>query len=147
MRIIDGKLTNLAAFSGLSISVSGGVGGSVLATGRLPLGFAIALGSTLALAATLLLGGVVTAFKGLKPRGYQGVEESAAEARLLQGSLERDVQDAWASFAATLVVNLVSARQANDAKATAAIRTFWLVGAGFSLLVLAIVVVAVGSVV
>lgn len=43
MRIIDSKLSNLAAFSGLSISVSGGVGGSVLAAGKLQLGFEIGL--------------------------------------------------------------------------------------------------------
>ncbi len=147
MRIIDGKLTNLAAFSGVSIAISGSVGGSVLAGGKLALGFAIALGATIAVAATLLLCGVVTAFRGLSPKAYEGIDEPSAEARVEQGSLERTADEAWARFASTLVVHLVSARQANDAKADATTRAFWLVGAGFAILVLAIVVTAVGSVV
>ena len=147
MRVIDGKLTNLAAFSGISISISGGVGGSVLTAGRLELGFAIALGASIAVAATLLLCGVVTAFRGLSPQGYDGVDEPSVEARVEQVSLERAADEAWATFASTLIVHLVSARTANDAKAEATTRAFRLVGAGFSILVLAIVVTAVGSVV
>jgi hypothetical protein len=34
METIDGKLSQLAAFCGVSISITGGVGGSVLAAGR-----------------------------------------------------------------------------------------------------------------
>jgi hypothetical protein len=147
MRVIDSKLTNLAAFSGVSISISGAVGGSVLAAGKLHLGFEIGLGASIVIAATLLLWGVVTAFRGLSPKLYQGVDEASAEARILQESLERKADEAWATFASTLVVHLVSARKANDKKADLAINAFRLVGSGFAVLVVAIVVTAVGSVV
>jgi hypothetical protein len=147
MRTIDSKLSNLAAFSGLSISVSGGVGGSVLAGGKLHLGFAIGLGAAILVAALLLLWGVITAFRGLSPKLYRGVDEPSVKARLQQDMLERSAESAWATFASTLVVQLVSAREANDKKADLALKAFRLVGSGFAVLVTAIVVTAVGSVV
>jgi len=147
LRILDGKLTNLAAFSGVSISISGGVGGSVLAGGKLSLGFSIALGASIAIAAGLLLAGVIAAFVGLRPKDYEGITEDEAEARLLQESLERSSDEVWARFAATIVANMISAREANDRKAGAVTRAFHLVGGGFSVLVVAILITAVGSVV
>jgi hypothetical protein len=147
LRILDGKLTNLAAFSGVSLAISGSVGGSVLAAGKLSLGFSITLGATVAIAASLLLAGVISAFSGLHPHEYEGITEADAEARLTQRSLERSEDEAWAQFAATAVVNLVSARMANDSKADTVERTFRLVGAGFSVLVVALLITAVGSVV
>jgi hypothetical protein len=147
LRILDGKLTNLAAFSALSISISGGVGGSVIAGGRLALGFAIALGAVIGLAAVLLLLGVIAAFRGLSPKDFEGVTEGDAEARLTQGALERPPDEAWATFASTVVAQLVSARAANDKKAEAVTTVFRLVGCGFGVLVLAVLLTAVGAVV
>jgi hypothetical protein len=68
MKTMDGKLTQLAAFSGVSISISGSVGGSVLAAGHLRHGFLIALGTCVGVAACLLLAAVVIAFRALSPK-------------------------------------------------------------------------------
>ena len=147
MRALDGKLTQLAAFSGVSISISGGLGGSVLASGRLPLGFAIALGASIAVAAGFLLAGVITAFRTLSPKLYQGVDEQAVIARTTPNALRREPSEAVATFAATRRIVLVEARQINDRKADCATRTFRWVGCGFSALVVALLVTAIGSVV
>src|SRR4051794_10464683 len=65
MKTLDNKLVSIAAFSGVSLSVSGSVGASVVANGSLSLGFTIALGATLTVAVLLLLIAVLCCFAGL----------------------------------------------------------------------------------
>jgi hypothetical protein len=47
MKVLDGKLSTLATFSGLSVSISASLGANVLVAGKLCTGFTIALGATL----------------------------------------------------------------------------------------------------
>jgi hypothetical protein len=61
MKVLDGKLTNIAAFSGLALSIGGAVGSSVVVSGRLGLGFTIALGAVLSIAVSLLLARAILA--------------------------------------------------------------------------------------
>lgn len=147
MRSIDAKLTQLAAFSGISISITGGLGGSMLASGGLPLGFAIAVGALISAAALLLLAGVVQVFWMLSPKKYLGVDEGAVAQRTIPSNLRREPEVAIAEFAASRREALKTARGINDKKAEAAIQTFICVGIGFTLLVLGLIVAAVGSVV
>lgn len=147
LRAIDGKLTQLAAFAGVSISISGSVGGSVLAAGRLPLGFLIALGCCVTVASGLLLAAVIIAFRALSPKLYRGVDEEAVIARTTPDALRRKPEGAIATFAASRRDVLVQARFINDQKAAATTRTFLCAGLGFGVLVLGVVVTAAGSVV
>ncbi len=147
MRTLEGKLTQLAAFSGVSISISGGLGGTVLAGSNLQLGFQIALGTAIALAALALLGGVVIAFLALSPKLYLGVDEAAVIQRTTPESLNREPSEAFATYAASRRDTLLTARKINDRKARATTRTFGLVAAGFSMLVVSVLIVAIGSVV
>lgn len=147
MQTIDSKLGQLAAFSGISISISAGVGGSVISSGRLSLGFLIALGACVVVASALLLGGVISAFAALTPKLYDAIDERAVDARTWPTALRGDTSDAVARIAAGRREMFETARRVNDDKAAATTRTFRLVGAGFTLLVVAVVVIAVGSVV
>jgi len=147
MRGIDSKLTQLAAFAGVSISISGSVGGSVLAAGRLSPGFLIALGSCLALGVSLLLAAVISAFRALSPKAYQGIDEEAVADRVTKEALARPPDQAIATFAGSRRDVLFKARSIIDGKADAAIRTFIWAGCGFVMIVLGLLVTAVGSVV
>ena len=147
LRSIDAKLSQLAAFSGVSISISATVGGSVLAAGRLSLGFLIALGASITLAAAFLLFAVITAFRGLAPKLYIGPTEEAITARTTGDALRREPEDVMATFVGSRRDVLVHARAINDGKARATTKTFIFAGTGFALIVLAVVVTAVGSVV
>jgi hypothetical protein len=147
MKTLDGKLTQLAAFSGVSISISGSVGGSVLAAGHLKHGFLIALGACIGVAACLLLAAVVIAFRGLSPQWYRGIDESSPQLRTKPEALRREPSVAIAEIAAGRRDIFLAARAVNDKKAKATIRTFVCAGLGFALLVVGLLVTAVGSVV
>jgi len=147
MKTIDGKLTQLAAFSGVSISISGGLGGSVLAAGHLPHGFLIALGACIGLAAGFLLTAVVIAFRALSPKLYRGIDVAAVQSRTTPDALVRDPSEAIAVIAAGRRDVFLTARDVNDRKARATTRTFISAGLGFGLLVVGLLVIAVGSVV
>jgi hypothetical protein len=146
MHGIDAKLTQLASFSAVSISISGGLGAGVLASSRLDLAFLIALGTCISVAAALLLAAVITSFRALAPKLYQGVDEAAVDHRTTPNSLKRPPQEAMASFAASRRDVLKAARAINDRKAKSASRAFLLVGLAFATLVLGLVNTAVGSV-
>ena len=146
MRGIDAKLSQLAAFSGVSITISGGLGANVLASSRLGDGFLIALGACISIAALLLLIAVVSAFSALKPKLYKGVDEASVGARTTPNALRRQPEEAIAVFAASRREALITARAINDRKAKAASRSFVLVGAAFGALVASLIVTAVGSV-
>jgi hypothetical protein len=147
MRTIDSKLTQLAAFSGVSISISAAVGGSVLAAGHLKHGFLIALGSCIGAAACLLLAAVVIAFRALSPKWYRGIDESAPVIRTKPEALVREPSEAIAEIAAGRRDMFLTARKVNDKKAKATTRTFVCAGLGFGLLVAGLLITAVGSVV
>jgi hypothetical protein len=147
MKTMDGKLTQLAAFSGVSISISGSVGGSVLAAGHLKHGFLIALGSCIGVAACLLLAAVVIAFRALSPKWYRGIDESAPVMRTTPEALLRDPSVAIAQIAAGRRDIFLTARRVNDKKAKATVRTFVCAGLGFAFLVAGLLITAIGSVV
>jgi hypothetical protein len=145
-RVLDGKLGQLAAFCGVSISITGAVGGSVVAAGRLSLGFTIALGAVLSTAALLLLAGVVLAFRGLAPKDFAGVSRNGARGRLKEERLALPASEGLPRLAATYVKVLERAREVNENKAQATTRAFVCVGLGFASLVLALLTAVVGSV-
>lgn len=147
MKILDSKLTNLAAFSGVSLSVTSSVGGSVIAAERVALGFQIALGAVLFVSAVLLLLGVVVCFRNLTPKLYLGIDEKAADKRLMAKQLKRDPEVVLLGYAATRVDELKRARSINERKADAATRAFRLIGGGFAALILAVPLIVVGTVV
>jgi hypothetical protein len=147
MRTIDGKLTQLAAFSGVSITISGGLGGSVLAAGHLPRGFLIALGACIGLAACSLLAAVVIAFRALSPKLYRGIDVATVQSRTTPNALKREPSEAIAHIAAGRRDIFLATRAVNDEKARATTKTFVCAGLGFGLLVIGLLVTAVGSVV
>jgi hypothetical protein len=147
MKTLDSKLTQLAAFSGVSISISGSVGGSVLAAGHLHYGFLIALGACISIAACLLLAAVVIAFRGLAPKDYRGIDEAAPRQRTTVEAMQREPAVVVAEIAAARRDIFLAARVVNDRKARATSRTFTCVGMGFGALVLGVLVTTVGSVV
>lgn len=146
MRGLDAKLTQLAGFSGVSIAITSGLGGTLLAADRLQPGFTIALGACLGAAGVLLLAAVVSSFRALAPKDYQGVEETALSERTSPNSFKRPPDHAIASFAATRRDVLLAARTINDRKAASAARVFVLVGLAFAALVAGLLVVAVAGV-
>jgi hypothetical protein len=147
MKTIDGKLTQLAAFSGVSIAISGGLGGSVLAAGHLPHGFLIGLGSCVGLAACFLVAAVIIAFRALSPKLYRGIDVTAVQSRTTPNALVRDPSEAIAVIAAGRRDVFLAARDVNDRKARWTTRTFVCAGLGFGLLVAGVLVTAIGSVV
>jgi hypothetical protein len=147
MQTIDGKLTQLAAFSGVSIAISGGLGGEVLAAGHLKHGFLITLGACIGVAACLLLAGVVVAFRALSPKWYRGIDETAPVLRTKPETLKDDPTVVLAAIAAGRRDIFADARKVNDKKARATTTVFVCVGLGFGALVLGLLVTAVGAVV
>lgn len=120
--------------------------GPFLPRGGSPLGFLIALGACIATGAVFLLLAVISAFRALSPKRYSGVDEKAVVERTRPSALRSDPAEALATFAASRRDVLLRARQVNDQKAKDTTRTFFLAGIGFTALVLAVLVVAVGSV-
>jgi hypothetical protein len=147
MQTIDGKLTQLAAFAGVSISISGGLGGSVLVAGHLPQGFRIALGACVGLAASFLLAAVIIAFRALSPKLYRGIDENTPKQRTKPEALAREPELTIAEIAAGRRDIFLTARSVNDRKARATTRTFVCAGLGFGFLVIGLITIAVGSVV
>ena len=132
---LDRKLTNIAAFAGLSLSISGAVGGTVLAAGRLNPGFTIALGSVLSLAAVLFLASVIACFVGLAPKPYEGIADRGARKRISRKRLERPPEEVLRILANTYYLKfLPQARQSNHTKVRRVKIAFWFVGGGFAIL-------------
>jgi hypothetical protein len=147
MRGLDSKLTQLAAFSGVSISISGGLGAGVLAGGRLDEGYLISLGACTGLAGVLLLLGVITAFRALAPKDYTGVDETGVIERTTPNGFRRRPEEAMAKVSASRREALIAARAINDRKATSARVVYLFVGSGFAALVAGLIFTAVASVV
>jgi hypothetical protein len=133
MKVLDGKLSNVAAFSGVSLSVSGALGANVIASGRLEGSFEVAIGIALAAAVALLLAGVVSCFHGLTPKDFSGITPAAAAERVWPSSLRREPSEALAKIASTYATDILpQARWTNKKKVAATKRAFWLVGLGLA---------------
>lgn len=143
---LDGKLTQLAAFIALAIAVSGTVGASVLAAGKLPFGFTIAWGACLTVTGVLWLFAVVQAFRALAPKSYAGIDSDAVIGRVTPSKLGRSEAEVLAEFASGRANVLSKAREINDRKAKRTLWVFWLTGSGFASLIAGLVVTAVGVV-
>lgn len=147
MKVLDHKLTSIAAFSGIALSVGSGVGSSTVVGGSLSLGFTVALGAVLSVAVILLLIGAVIALRGLNPKGYEGITLEAFNDRLNKPRMRMDPSDAIARMAATYRPHLKQARDSNAAKVKSIKWAYRLVGAGLGLLALGLVLASVGAVV
>lgn len=147
MKVLDSKLSTLAAFSGLSVSISASIGANVLVTGTLCTGFTIALGATLTFAVLMLLMTTLTAFSGLRPKPYRGITMEVAEARVTPRRLATEPGQALAVLASTYYTDILPAtRVANDAKLDCVRGAFRYAALGLIALVAAVVLTALGAV-
>lgn len=146
-RVLDEKLTSIAGFSAIALSIGGGVGSSAVVGGDLKLGLTIALGAVLSLAVVFLLIGALTALRGLHPKDYEGISLKAFDERLTKPRMRMDPREAIAKMAATYRDYLPQARNSNKAKVKAVKRAHLFVGIGLGLLATGLVLSAVGAVV
>jgi hypothetical protein len=147
-RSLDSKLTGIASFSGLALSIGAGVGASIVVSGDLSLGFTIALGSMLSVASLLLLAAAVVALWGLTPKTFQSISLKAGEDRVSDKRLSGNVAHAIGELAATYYVRMLpEARKTNAVKARRARHAYRLVGAGLAGLVLSLILTTVAAVI
>jgi hypothetical protein len=147
-RALDGKLTNIASFSAIALSISGAVGASVVVSGKLSPGFTIALGSVLGAAVLLLLAGALVALSGLSPKNYRGLALPAARDRVTPARLSDEPAKAIGILAATYYTGMLpEARETNQAKVRTIRRAFWLVGSGLGGLAVGLILSTVAAVV
>ncbi len=147
-RALDSKLTGIASFSGLALSIGASVGASVVVSGRLTLGFTIALGAVLSVASLLLLSAAVVALWALSPKDYQGISLRAGEDRVSDERLSGNVAHAIGDLAATYYVRMLpEARDTNAVKARRAHHAYRFVGAGLAGLVLSLILTTVAAVI
>jgi hypothetical protein len=146
-RALDSKLTGIASFSGLALSIGAGVGASVVVSGHLTLGFTIALGAVLSAASLLLLSAAVVALWGLSPKGFQGISLKAGEDRVSDERLSGNVAHAIGELAATYYVGMLpEARDTNAVKVRRARHAYVLVGMGLGGLVVGVILSTVAAV-
>jgi hypothetical protein len=147
MKVLDGKLSTLATFSGLSVSISASLGANVLVAGKLCTGFTIALGATLTLAVAMLLATTLTAFRGLRPKQYRGITMAVATARVTPRRLSVEPDQALAVLASTYYTDILpAARAANNVKLDRVRAAFRYAAVGLIALVAAVVLTAIGAV-
>lgn len=147
-RSLDSKLTGIASFSGLALSIGAGVGASIVVSGNLSLGFTIALGSMLSIASLLLLAAAVAALSGLTPKSFQSTSLQAGKDRVSDERLSGNAAHAIGELAATYYVRMLpEARDTNAVKARRARLAYQLVGAGLTGLVLSLILTTVAAVV
>lgn len=146
-RALDSKLTNIASLAGLALSIGASVGATVVVSGDLAHGFAIAVGSVLSLATLVLLAAAVVALSGLTPKGFEGVSLTSAAERVTDDRLSGEPAEAIAELAATYYVSMLPAsRQTNAVKVCRVRHAYWLVGAGLSGLVLGLILTTIAAV-
>jgi len=147
MKVLDSKLSSLATFSGLTLSVTATLGANVVVAGRLCQAFTVALGAVLVLAALALLLGVFSCFRGLRPKEYRGITLKAAASRVTPTRLGLPPQEALPVLAATYYTDLLpAARAANNVKLDRVVDAFRWTRLGLGLLVGALVLAVVGAV-
>jgi len=148
MKVLDDKLSTLATFSGLSVSISASLGANVLVARELDVGFTIALGVTLTAAVVMLLLTTLTAFRGLRPKEYRGLTLDSAKSRVTPRRLRADPAEAMAVLAATYYTDILpAARSANNVKLEKVGDAFRYARIGLIGLVVAVVLTATGAVV
>lgn len=146
-RSIDSKLTDIAALSGLALSIGAAVGASVVVSGDLRQGFTIALGAVLSVAAIFLLLAALIALSGLTPKPFQGISLKAAEDRVTDERLEGDPAEAITKLAATYYRNMLpKARETNGIKVARVRIAYWCVGVGLGGLVAGLILATVAAV-
>jgi hypothetical protein len=146
-RALDDKLVSIASFSGVALSIGASVGATVVVSGTLNLGFTIALGAVLSIAALSLLGAAMVALRGLLPKPFRSTSLSAAEQRVTAARLSMEPAKAIGELAATYYRSMLpEARATNKAKVTAVRRALVLVGGGLGGLVIALILSSVAAV-
>jgi hypothetical protein len=146
-RSLDSKLTGVASLSGLALSIGATVGASIVADGKLSLGFTIALGAVLSVASLLLLAAAVEALRGLTPKPFQTLSLKAAEERVSDERLSGDTADAIGEMAATYYKKMLpEARDTNETKVDHARRSYRLVGSGLFCLVVGLILTTIAAV-
>jgi hypothetical protein len=146
-RALDAKLTGIASLAGLALSIGASVGATVVVSGHLKLGFAIALGVVLSVAAFLLLTAAIIALKALSPMGFEGISIEAAKERVSDERLSGDPADEIAKLAATYSKKILpQARKSNGIKVKRVRYAYWFVGAGLFGLVCGLVLTSVATV-
>ena len=147
MKVLDAKLSTLASFSGLSVSISASLGANVLVAGRLCTGFTIALGITLTFAVSMLLATALMAFLGLRPKQYRGITMEVAKARVTPRRLAREPGGALAVLASTYYTDILpAARAANNVKLDRVRAAFRYAALGLIALVASVVLTALGAI-
>lgn len=146
-RALDAKLTGIASLAGLALSIGASVGASVVVSGHLKLGFSIALGAVLSVAAFLLLTAAIIALKALSPMGFEGISIEAAKERVRDERLSGDPADEIAKLAATYSKKILpQARKSNGIKVKRVRYAYWFIGAGLLGLVCGLVLTSVAAV-
>lgn len=147
MKVLDTKLSTLASFSGLSVSISASLGTNVLVAGKLCTGLTIALGITLTFAVSMLLATALTAFLGLRPKQYRGITMEVARSRVTPRRLAGEPGEALAVLASTYYTDILpAARAANNVKLDRVRAAFRYAALGLTALVAAVVLTALGAV-
>lgn len=146
-RALDTKLSNVAAFCGVSLSVSSTLGVNLLLPHRLDQSFRVAAGATLIASLLCLLAAVWISFRGLKPKAFEGLAPERGERRVDREWIAQDPRQVLWTMASTNYVKLWPRAHAIAAKkagsVTAAVR--W-ASAGLFGVVLTVVIAVVGSV-
>lgn len=146
-RALDAKLTGIASLAGLALSIGASVGASVVVSGSLRLGFAIAVGAVLSGAAILLLVAAVIALKALSPMGFEGISLEAAKERVTDERLSGDPADELAKMAATYSKKILpQARKSNGIKVKRVRYAYWFIGTGLMGLVCGLILTSVAAV-
>jgi hypothetical protein len=145
-RSLDLKLTQIAAFSGLTLSISGTLGGTVLVAGRLPGFFEFAAGTSLGLGVALLFVAIASCFHGLFPKGYEGISLSVARDRVRPSRLSQEPAHAVGVLASTYYTAILPpARRANVVKVGATKQAYKLVGSGLLAVVVGLLLIIIGA--
>jgi hypothetical protein len=145
-KVLDSKLTSLAAFAGLSLSISASVGGSAVAGGKLSEGFTVAVGLGLVVSAVLLLLAVRKCFTGLRLKNFESISQEAADERVSAPRLSLEPAIARANLAATYYKRILpAARTANAMKVSSVRCAYDFVGAGLTALVVTLCLTVLGA--
>lgn len=141
---IDTKLTNVAAFAGVSLAIGGSLGGNVLTSGKIDDGFEIHIAVSLGLAVAFLTTAILVCFRGLWPAPFRGIELDAAKDRIRPDRLASE--DAVEMLASTYATSLLpSARGENNRKAKTAKWAYVFVQLGFTALAVSLVLTVIGA--
>ncbi|MEH3054253.1 MAG: hypothetical protein PGN13_09645 [Patulibacter minatonensis] len=148
-RALDQKLTQVATFSGLAVSLIGSVGSTLLARGNRHSGLAedsrVAAAVLLIVASTLLLASIGVAYWHIAPKKHLGIDEAEFDKRVLLTNLDEPLGLRYLTFVDRHRRTHAQARIVNGRKATATLWAMGLVTAGMGAVVASLIVRAVGG--